>query len=206
MEAIKLAVLLNAEYIPPHQSNAMLYIRPVVFGSGPQIALVPSEEYVFCVTVQPGTPYHGLLPLDAIVSEELDRAAPVGVGAAKIGGNYAPGIRHCLDAYRKGYPMVLFLDGKTRTKVEEFSTSAFLGIKEKDTSYVLVASNSKNVVNSITVDSCIQLAKSLGWKVERREVSPEQGPAFQHLMSCARLKWRSFHNSTRLLLRELLLD
>jgi branched-chain amino acid aminotransferase len=63
------------------------------------------------------------------------------------------------------------LDAQTRTCVEEFSTSGFIGIKKSGSGDVtLVVPDSKNIVQSITSDSCLALARSFGWRVERREI------------------------------------
>jgi len=56
-----MAVRENHEYCPPHGMNASLYVRPVLFGSGPQLGLKPAAEYTFLVFVVPigGTPPSG---------------------------------------------------------------------------------------------------------------------------------------------------
>lgn len=60
--------------------------------------------------------------------ENYDRAAPKGVGAAKVAGNYAADILPNTLAKKKGFPIALYLDAKTNSYVEEFSTSNFLAI------------------------------------------------------------------------------
>jgi branched-chain amino acid aminotransferase len=141
-----------------------------LFGSGGQLALQPSGEYTFCVYVLPGNSYHGIHALDALVMEEFDRAAPKGTGSAKVGGNYAPVIRWSNKALKEGYGVTLHLDSRTQTSIEEFSTSGFLGIKEDAGVVTLVVPDSSNVIESITSNSCMEMAKHLGWKTERREV------------------------------------
>ena len=170
LKAINLAIARNAPYVPPSTTDALLYIRPVIFGSGPQLQLQPSFSYTFCVFVLPAAAYHGADALDALVMEDFDRAAPKGTGCAKVGGNYAPVIRWSNKAKEEGYGITLHLDSKTQTTIEEFSTSGFLGIKEDKDGVTLVVPDSGNVIESITSDSCMQMAKHLGWKVEKRAV------------------------------------
>lgn len=69
--------------------------------------------------------------LPSQVVENYDRAAPKGVGAAKVAGNYAADILPNTLAKKKGFPIALYLDAKTNSYVEEFSTSNFLGIDSK---------------------------------------------------------------------------
>jgi branched-chain amino acid aminotransferase len=132
--------------------------------------LTAPTEYTFAVYVQPGTTYHGVQPLPACVVEDFDRAAPRGTGGAKVGGNYAPVIRHTDKARAKGFHVTLHLDAQTRTCIEEFSTSGFIGIKKVGENVIVVVPDSKNIVQSITSDSCLALAESFGWKVEKREI------------------------------------
>ena len=76
LKCSRLAVSLNAEYIPPPNSGAALYIRPLLFGSSAQLGLIPPDEYTFCVYVIPVGVYHGLHAVDALILEDFDRAAP----------------------------------------------------------------------------------------------------------------------------------
>jgi len=171
LHCVQSAVALNAEFVPPHHIDACLYIRPVLFGSSAHLGLTPPNEYMFCVYVQPIAAYHGSDPLDCLIMEEFDRAAPKGTGIAKVGGNYAPVIRWSMKAREEGFGITLHLDSKTETEIEEFSTSGFIGVKSNGNSISLVVPDSKNVVQSITSDSCLRLAESFGWGVEVRKVS-----------------------------------
>ena len=168
---VQLAVAKNAVYVPPHDAEALLYIRPVVFGSSAEVVLSPPEEFTFCVYVQPGHSYHGVRPLDALILEGFDRAAPHGTGAAKVGGNYAPVMRWSGKARSEGYGITLHLDSKTQTEIDEFSTSGFVGVITEGDNHTLVVPDSSSVIESVTSDSCLQVAKSLGWNVEKRPVS-----------------------------------
>ena len=114
--------------------------------------------------------YHGFRPVDALVLEDFDRSAPAGTGSAKVGGNYAPVMRWSEKARAEGYGITLHLDSKTRSEIDEFSTSAFIGIKEEGGNYTAVFPDSKCVIKSVTSDSCQELARSFGWKVEVRSV------------------------------------
>lgn len=165
-----LAVGMNAAYVPPHETGAAMYIRPLLFGSSAQLGLNPPQEYTFVVYCIPTGVYHGTNPVDAVILESFDRAAPEGTGSAKVGGNYAPVLRHSEKAYKAGYGITLHLDSKTRSVIDEFSTSAFIGVKKDGDKVKLVASNSKNVIQSVTGDSILRIAESFGWETESREV------------------------------------
>lgn len=172
-QCVHLAVSLNAEYVPPYRTGASMYIRPLLFGSSAQLGLSPPEEYTFLVFVLPTGVYHGTHPVAALILEDFDRAAPEGTGSAKVGGNYAPVLRWSEKARSEGYGITLHLDSRTRSEIDEFSTSGFIGIHgtpEKG-DVTIVVPDSKNVIKSVTSDSICQIAQLLGWKVEKRAVS-----------------------------------
>lgn len=183
LKCVHLAVSLNAEYVPPHRTGAAMYIRPLLFGSSAQLGLNPPEEYTFCVYVLPVGVYHGVHPVDALILEQFDRAAPEGTGSAKVGGNYAPVLRWSEKARSQGFGITLHLDSRTRTVIDEFSTSGFVGVKEDGERFTIVVPDSKNAIESVTSDSVCEIAKSFGWKVERRPISYEELPSFSEIMA-----------------------
>ena len=178
-----LAVAINAEFVPPHETGASMYLRPLAFGSCAQLGLNPPEEYTFCVYVLPVGVYHGVHPVDALVLEDFDRAAPEGTGSAKLGGNYAPVLKWSEKASKEGFGITLHLDSKTRTEIDEFSTSGFVGVKKEGDNYTLAVPNSKSVIKSVTSESIQEIARSFGWKVECRPIKYEELPSFTEIMA-----------------------
>ncbi|KAI6715454.1 hypothetical protein JHW43_002023 [Diplocarpon mali] len=182
-ECVHAAVSLNAAYVPPHESGAAMYIRPLIFGSSAQLGLNPPEEYTFCVYVLPVGTYHGVHPVKALVLEDFDRAAPDGTGNAKVGGNYAPVLKWSDKARNEGYGITLHLDSKTRSEIDEFSTSGFIGVKGTGDDITLVTPDSKCVISSVTSDSCLEIARSFGWKTETRSIKYEELPSFSEVIA-----------------------
>lgn len=183
LKCVHMATALNAEFVPPHHTGAALYIRPLLYGSSPQLGLIPPTGYTFCVYVLPVGVYHGVHPVDALILEEFDRAAPEGTGSAKVGGNYAPVMRWSDKAKVEGFGITLHLDSKTRTVIDEFSTSAFIGIREDQGQYTLVVPDSKNVIKSVTSDCVCKIAQSIGWKVECRPITYDELPSFSEIVA-----------------------
>ncbi|KAI4137999.1 MAG: hypothetical protein LQ341_004864, partial [Variospora aurantia] len=183
LKSCQMAVALNAEYVPPHETGAAMYVRPLLFGSSAQLGLSPPEEYTFCVFVLPVGVYHGVHPVDALVLEEFDRAAPDGTGSAKVGGNYAPVLRWSDKARNEGFGITLHLDSKTRTEIDEFSTSGFVGVRQQGEKFTVVVPDSKNVIDSVTSDSVCEIARSFGWTVEKRPIEYEELASFTEVMA-----------------------
>ncbi|KAI1430032.1 aminotransferase [Xylaria sp. FL1777] len=182
IDAVKAAVSLNAEFVPPHETGAAMYVRPQIYGSSAQLGLSPPEEYMFCVFVMPTGVYHGTQLVKCLILDEFDRSAPNGTGSAKIGGNYAPVLRWSDKARNEGYGITLHLDSATRSEIDEFSTSGFIGAKVDGDDVTLVVPNSQNVIMSVTVESAIEIGKSFGWKIESRSVAYSELPTFAEVM------------------------
>ncbi len=183
VDAVKRVVKANEDYVPPYGTGGSMYIRPLLIGTGPQIGVAPANEYTFVVLVIPAGEYYkgGLKPVRSIILDEYDRAAPLGMGDVKVGGNYAASLYAHEEAKKSGYPVELYLDAKTHTYVEEFATSNFFGIKP-DGTYVTPDSNS--VLPSVTNDTLKQIARDLGLKVEVRPIPFEELSTFSEIAAC----------------------
>ncbi|KAK4200043.1 aminotransferase [Triangularia verruculosa] len=183
ISAVKAAVALNAEYVPPHETGAAMYIRPQVYGSSAQLGLSPPEEYMFCVYVLPTGVYHGTHPVKALIMDEFDRAAPNGTGSAKVGGNYAPVLRWSDKARSEGYGITLHLDSKSHEEVDEFSTSGFIGVLREGEKVTLVVPDSKAVIDSVTSLSVQEIGRDFGWGVEKRAIKYGELPKFSEVLA-----------------------
>ncbi|KAI0378084.1 branched-chain amino acid aminotransferase II [Hypomontagnella monticulosa] len=183
VDAVKAAVALNAEYVPPHETGAAMYIRPQIYGSSAQLGLSPPEEYMFCVYVLPTGVYHGTHPVNGLILDDFDRAAPNGTGSAKVGGNYAPVLRWSDKARAEGYDITLHLDSATHSEIDEFSTSGFIGAIVEGNDVTLVVPDSKNVIQSVTANSITDIGRSFGWKVETRSIKYTELPRFSEVMA-----------------------
>ena len=181
-EAVVKAIELNKEYVPPYESGASLYIRPLLIGVGPQMGVAPAKEYIFVVFVAPVGPYFkaGFKPTKVMLERRYDRAAPNGTGHIKVGGNYAAGMRSGEVAHQKGYSTAIFLDSKEKKYIDECGPANFFGIK--DNTYITPKSTS--ILPSITNKSLMQLAEDMGIKVERRPIPEEELETFEEAGAC----------------------
>jgi len=183
MEALRLVVKRNADYIPPYGTGGSLYVRPLLIGTGAQIGVAPADSHTFVMLVTPAGAYYkgGLKPVRAVILDDYDRAAPLGMGDVKVGGNYAASIFAHETAKKMGFPVELYLDAKTHTCVEEFATSNFLGIK-KDGTYV--TTDSRSVLPSVTNMTLREICADEGRKVEVRHVPYEELKEFAEVAAC----------------------
>jgi len=168
LDAVQKVVRANERFVPPYGTGASLYIRPLVIGTGARIGVGPADEYDFIILVTPVGPYYkgGFKPVEALIVEQFDRAAPQGIGNIKTGANYAAGLAGDQFAKKKGFPVVLYLDSKEHKYIDEFGTSNFISIKG-DT---YLTPQSDSILASIINDSLGVLAVDMGLKLERRPV------------------------------------
>ncbi len=169
VDAVLKTVKANEAYVPPFGSGATLYIRPYMFGSDPVIGVKPSNEYQFRIFTTPVGPYFkgGAKPITIKVSD-FDRAAPNGTGHVKAGLNYAMSLHAIVTAHNEGFAENMYLDAKTRTKVEETGGANFIFVTKDNK---VVTPKSSSILPSITRRSLITVAKDyLGLEVEEREV------------------------------------
>lgn len=169
VDAVAQVVKANEAYVPPYGSGATLYLRPYMYGKNAVIGVKPADEFEFRIFCTPVGPYFkgGVKPLTICVSD-FDRAAPCGTGHIKGGLNYAMSLHAIVTAHKNGFDENMYLDPKTRTKVEETGGANFLFVTKDNK---VVTPKSSSILPSITRRSLVYVAKEyLGLEVEEREV------------------------------------
>lgn len=181
-EMVKKVVRLNERFIPPYESGATLYIRPLLIGTGAQVGVHPANEYLFVIFVTPVGPYFkgGFAANPYVIIREFDRSAPLGTGIYKVGGNYAASLKANKMAHDLGYSCEFYLDAKEKKYIDECGAANFFGIKNN----TYVTPKSTSILPSITNKSLMQLAEDMGMKVERRPVPEEELLTFEEAGAC----------------------
>ena len=182
IEMVEKVVRLNERFIPPYESGATLYIRPLLIGTSAQVGVHPSKEYCFLIFVTPVGPYFkgGFSSNPYVIVREYDRSAPLGTGKYKVGGNYAASLFANNLAHEKGYACEFYLDAKEKKYIDECVAANFFGIKNN----TYVTPESTSILPSITNKSLMQVAEDLGMKVERRPIPEEELETFEEAGAC----------------------
>lgn len=194
--AIRLALAKNMDLVPPYGTGATLYFRPLLIGTTPRLGVGPGRDFEFIVIPSPIGPYYpGKFHCTTfIVNRHVDRAAPLGTGQFKVGGNYAASFRATEPAHAQGYDC-LFLDAKYHRYIDECSAANFIGIKTKNNgqrtkdknafeSIEYLTPRSSAILPSITNDSLMTLAKEHGYKVTRRRILLEELAQMSEAAAC----------------------
>lgn len=181
-EAVLQAVKLNERFVPPYESGASLYIRPLLIGISPRVGVSPATEYLFVVFVTPVGSYFkgGFTANPYVILRGYDRAAPLGTGIYKVGGNYAASLCANKKAHDLGYSCEFYLDAKEKKYIDECGAANFFGIKGN--TYITPASTS--ILPSITNDSLMKLAVDMGMSVERRPIPEDELATFDEAGAC----------------------
>lgn len=177
-----MAVQANMDWVPPTHTGATLYLRPVLIGTEAKLGVGPGKEYEFIVIPSPIGPYYrgGFGKMTTfIIDRNVDRAAPCGLGAYKVGANYAASFRATEPAHAQGMD-AMFLDAKEKRYIDECGAANFIGIKDG----VFVTPKSDSILPSVTNMTLQQLAKDHDIAVEVRPVAIEELDDFQEAGAC----------------------
>lgn len=168
VNGIEQLVSLERDWIPSSPGTS-LYIRPAMIAVEPVLGVKPSDHYYFFVILSPVGAYYaaGFNPVGILVEDTFVRAVPGGTGEAKTGGNYASSLKAGLEAKKKGYDQVLWLDGKERRYIEEVGAMNMFFAYGK---HIVTAPLTGSILSGVTRDSVMKLAVTLGCSVEERMI------------------------------------
>ena len=162
-------VALDRNWIP-EKANSALYIRPVMFGIGEVLGVKPADTFRFIIETCPSAPYFSG-SVDLIAEDTYVRAFPGGTGAAKCGGNYAGSMLAAIEAQKKGFHNVLWLDGIERKYVEE---AGLMNVAFVIGGTVVTPPLGGTILPGITRDSVLTLLRDLEVPVEERRISIDE--------------------------------
>ncbi|KAL9172192.1 hypothetical protein ABFS82_03G028900 [Erythranthe guttata] len=172
VDAVKQTALANKRWQIPPPGKGSLYIRPLLFGSGPVLGLAPASEYTFLVYASPVGNYfkEGTAPLNLYVEDEFHRATRGGAGGVKSITNYAPVLKAISRARDRGFSDVLYLDSVNKRNIEEVSSCNIFMLKGNVLSTPEI---NGSILEGITRKSIMDIATNLVYRVEERSITIE---------------------------------
>jgi branched-chain amino acid aminotransferase len=173
VEACELLVRTDADWVPEGDGTS-LYLRPFMFADEVGLGVRPTDSARFLLIASPAGNYFSgpLRPVSLWLSQEYVRAAPGGTGAAKTGGNYAASLVAQQEAIDNGCDQVVFLDAVEHRWLEELGgMNIFLVM---DDGRLVTPEVSGTILEGITRDSIITLARDHGYEVEERKVDVDE--------------------------------
>jgi branched-chain amino acid aminotransferase len=170
LEGLKTLVSLEKDWIPTKDGSA-LYLRPFMFATDDFVGVRPSVNYSFIIFCCPVNSYYPK-PIKVMVEENFVRASDGMAGFAKAAGNYGISMLPTIEAKKKGYDQIIWTDGRTHEYVEESGTTNLFFIINDET--VWTPTLDGNILRGVTRDSCIQLLKQRGLKIEERKITVKE--------------------------------
>lgn len=176
IDLIKQFCRLEERFIPSARGYS-LYIRPNMIGTQRTLGVGPPGSALLYVIASPVGPYYptGFKAISLEATTYAVRAWPGGVGASKLGANYAPCIVPQMQAARRGFQQNLWLfEEAGEDWVTEVGTmNLFAAIKGRDgTPELLTAPLDGTILEGVVRDSILALARERlvpeGWKVSER--------------------------------------
>jgi branched-chain amino acid aminotransferase len=166
IQSIAAVVDIDRDWIPT-KPNHSLYIRPFMFATDPYLGVTPSKSYKYMVLTGPVGPYFAK-PLRVKIETFYTRAAEGGMGYAKSAGNYGGGMLPAKKAAEEGFDQLIWTDAKEHLYIEEMGAANVMFMLD---GVLITALTRDTILDGVTRDSVLTLAREWGIPVEERRVS-----------------------------------
>jgi branched-chain amino acid aminotransferase len=166
IEGLKELISIDSQWVPDTE-GAALYIRPFMFSSDEFLGVRPSQHYKFMIITSPVGAYY-TEPVKVLVEDYYTRAVEGGIGFVKAAGNYARSLYPAKLGQDKGYHQLIWTDAHEKMYIEESGTmNVMFVVGDK----LITPAVSSTILEGITRDSVLTLAREWGMTVEERRVS-----------------------------------
>ena len=165
MQGIAALINIDRAWVP-NEDNYSLYLRPVMFATDPVLGVRPSLTYKFVILTNPTAPYYSK-PLSVKIETRYSRSDDGGVGAAKTAGNYSRSMLPTVEAQAEGFDQLIWTDSKEHKYLEESGAANLMFVINGK---IVTPEVRETILDGVTRDTLIQLAKSMGIEVEERRI------------------------------------
>lgn len=167
IQSILTLVDIDRDWIPG-KPNHSLYIRPFMFATDAMLGVAPSTTYKFMVLTGPTGPYFSK-DLRVKIETYYTRAAEGGMGYAKSSGNYGGAMWPARKAVEEGFDQLIWTDAKDHQYIEEMGAANAMFVL--DGKLITPSLDYHTILDGVTRDTVITLAKDWGYPVEERRIS-----------------------------------
>ena len=166
VQSIAAVVDIDRDWIPAKPNHSM-YIRPFMFATDPYLGVQASKTYKYMVLVGPVGPYFSKV-LRVKIETHFTRAAEGGMGYAKSSGNYGGAMLPARKATEEGFDQLIWTDAKEHAYVEEMGAANVMFVLDGK---LITPSTRDTILDGVTRDTVLTLAREWGMPVEERRVS-----------------------------------
>jgi branched-chain amino acid aminotransferase len=154
----------------PKTDGCSLYIRPVMFATEAKLGVKIAEQYKFVIMTTPVAAYMSK-PYRLKVEQYYVRTTEGGTGFAKCAGNYGGAFYPTQLAKQEGFDQVLWTDHKEHKYIDEVGMMNVMFIIDGK---LVTPKLNEAILDGITRDSIITLAKDMGIEVVERKISVDE--------------------------------
>ncbi|MBC7399531.1 MAG: branched-chain amino acid aminotransferase [Mucilaginibacter sp.] len=166
LQSLAAIVDIDRDWIPSAPGHS-LYIRPFMFATDQYLGVAPSQTYKYMVLLCPVGPYF-TKPLRVKIETHYTRSAVGGMGFAKSSGNYGGSMLPARKATEEGFDQLIWTDAKEHKYVEEMGAANAMFVLDGKLATPLTQDT---ILDGVTRDTVITLAKDWGFPVEERNVA-----------------------------------
>ncbi|MDB5155980.1 MAG: branched chain amino acid aminotransferase [Mucilaginibacter sp.] len=166
LQSLAAIVDIDRDWIPTEQGHS-LYIRPFMFATDQYLGVAPSKTYKYMVLTCPVGPYFSKA-LRVKIETHYTRSAAGGMGFAKSSGNYGGSMFPAKKATEEGFDQLIWTDAKEHKYIEEMGAANAMFVLDGK---LITPLTQDTILDGVTRDTVITLAKDQGFPVEERNVS-----------------------------------
>ncbi len=169
IQSLHALVELDQAWIPS-SDGASLYLRPFVFATESRLGVKVADEYKYIVLTTPAGAYLNK-PFRLKVERTYVRTAEGGPGFAKCAGNYGGAFYPSQIARKEGFDQILWTDHKEHKYIDEVG---MMNVMFMINGKLVTPKLSTAILDGVTRDSILTLAKDMGVPTEERRVSVDE--------------------------------
>jgi len=166
LQSLASLVDVDRDWIPA-KPNYSLYLRPFMFATAPYLGVAPSKTYKYMVLACPTGLYFSKV-LRVKIETHYTRAAEGGMGYAKSSGNYGGAMLPARKATEEGFDQLIWTDARDHKYIEEMGAANVIFVLDGK---VITPSTQDTILDGVTRDTVLTLAREWGYTVEERRVA-----------------------------------
>lgn len=169
VQSLHSLIELDKNWIPKSEGSS-LYVRPFMFAYEARLGVKVADHFKFIIITSPVAAYQSK-PYRLKVEDHYVRTAEGGTGFAKCAGNYGGAFYPTQVAREEGFDQILWTDSKEHKYIDEVG---MMNVMFVINGKLVTPKLSTSILDGITRDSILTLAKDMGMPVEERRVSIDE--------------------------------
>jgi branched-chain amino acid aminotransferase len=169
IQSLHALVETDKEWIPTAEGSS-LYIRPLVFAYEARLGVKVADHFKFIIMNSPVAAYQSK-PYRLKVEDTYVRTAEGGTGFAKCAGNYGGAFYPTQIAREQGFDQILWTDSKEHKYIDEVG---MMNVMFVINGTLVTPKLNTAILEGVTRDSILTLAKDMGVTIEERRVSVDE--------------------------------